>query len=199
MRPLSLRLLLAGLLAGSVGPALAQGEPNADQIIQMLKPQGQIGAQTRGIHRVPAADAAAPTPEAAAAKPSPVAKPAAAEPVAAAPSVSLNVQFRTGSAELSPAAIQSLDNLGRALSSQTLAAYRFRIEGHTDTVGSPEANKALSQRRAEAVAAYLASHYSVDRARLDPVGMGEDGLLVPTPPQTAEPRNRRVQVVNTGA
>ena len=29
--------------------------------------------------------------------------------------------------------------------------------------------------------------------------MGEDGLLVTTPPQTPEPRNRRVQVVNLGA
>jgi hypothetical protein len=29
--------------------------------------------------------------------------------------------------------------------------------------------------------------------------MGEQGLMVPTPPQTAEPRNRRVQVVNLGA
>jgi len=29
--------------------------------------------------------------------------------------------------------------------------------------------------------------------------MGEDGLLVPTPPQTPEPRNRRVQVINLGA
>ena len=28
--------------------------------------------------------------------------------------------------------------------------------------------------------------------------MGEDGLLVPTPPQTPEPRNRRVQVINLG-
>ncbi len=29
--------------------------------------------------------------------------------------------------------------------------------------------------------------------------MGENGLLVATPPQTPEPRNRRVQVVNLGA
>ncbi len=29
--------------------------------------------------------------------------------------------------------------------------------------------------------------------------MGEDGLLVQTPQGTAEPRNRRVQVINLGA
>jgi outer membrane protein OmpA-like peptidoglycan-associated protein len=31
------------------------------------------------------------------------------------------------------------------------------------------------------------------------VGMGEEGLLVSTPAQTPEPRNRRVQVINLGA
>jgi outer membrane protein OmpA-like peptidoglycan-associated protein len=46
---------------------------------------------------------------------------------------------------------------------------------------------------------YLAGRFQVDRARLQPVGMGEDGLLVPTPDQTPEPRNRRVLVVNTGS
>ena len=43
---------------------------------------------------------------------------------------------------------------------------------------------------------YLASRYGVDRARLIAVGMGKGGLAVPTPDQTAEPRNRRVVVIN---
>ena len=107
--------------------------------------------------------------------------------------------FATGSAELTPQAIQTLNDLGRALTDPTLAAYRFRIEGHTDTVGNRDANKALSDRRAASVVDYLAGRFQVDRARLQPVGMGEDGLLVPTPDQTPEPRNRRVLVVNTGS
>ena len=60
-----------------------------------------------------------------------------ARPPAKAPAVSLNIQFATGSADLTPAAIRSLDQLGQALSTPTLAAYHFRIEGHTDTVGWP--------------------------------------------------------------
>jgi outer membrane protein OmpA-like peptidoglycan-associated protein len=66
-------------------------------------------------------------------------------------------------------------------------------------VGNRDANKALSDRRAASVVDYLAGRFQVDRARLQPVGMGEDGLLVPTPDQTPEPRNRRVLVVNTGS
>jgi outer membrane protein OmpA-like peptidoglycan-associated protein len=57
----------------------------------------------------------------------------------------------------------------------------------------------LSERRAEAVVDYVARKYGVALSRLQAVGMGEDGLLVPTPPQTPEPRNRRVQVINLGA
>jgi outer membrane protein OmpA-like peptidoglycan-associated protein len=121
------------------------------------------------------------------------------QPTAAAPSVNLTVNFASGSAELTPQAMSTLNELGRALSSSELSGYRFRIEGHTDTVGSPEYNRALSEQRAQAVVSYLTSKFGVQPARLQAVGMGEKGLLVPTPPQTANPSNRRVQVINLGA
>ena len=109
------------------------------------------------------------------------------------------MEFATGSAELAPEATETLDKLGKALSDRTLASYRFRIEGHTDTVGSRVYNKELSDRRAEAVVAYLVDNFHIERGHMQAVGMGVDGLLVPTPEQTPEPRNRRVQVVNTGS
>jgi outer membrane protein OmpA-like peptidoglycan-associated protein len=115
------------------------------------------------------------------------------------PAVSLTVEFKTGSAELTPHATHVLDELGRALTSSELATYRFRVEGHTDTVGTPETNKTLSEKRAEAVAAYLETKFGVPAARLEAVGVGDAQPLVPTPPQTPEARNRRVQVVNLGA
>jgi len=142
----------------------------------------------------PAAAPRATRSAAAAARPS---APTQAE--AAAPSVNLNVDFPTNSATLTPDAKATLDRLGRALTSKDLASYRFRIEGHTDTVGSPAYNQALSQRRADAVAAYLEQAFSIPSSRLEAVGMGEQGLLVVTPPQTAELRNRRVAVINLGA
>lgn len=111
---------------------------------------------------------------------------------------SLWIPFSTGSAEVSPAAAQVLDKLALALMSVRLAEAKFRIEGHTDTVGSPEANKALSERRAGSVVAYLAAKHGIDRARMVPVGMGQEGLLIETGPNVAEARNRRVLVVNLG-
>ena len=203
MRALIAPLIVAPLVVSSL-PAVAQN-PSADQIINSLRPSGNlVRGGTRGIRLAPSGDAssqpeAAPTP--AASQPRVAASKSVAVPAAApaAPAVNLTVNFANGSAELTPAAIRTLDELGRALSSKDLAGYRFRIEGHTDTVGSLDYNRALSERRAEAVVDYVAKKYEVDPARLQAVGMGEDGLLVPTPPQTPEPRNRRVQVINLGA
>lgn len=183
--------------------AHAQSNPNADQIINSLKPTGTLGSGTRGIRPVapPAPDASSATPAAAATPmPSMPGMPAmqASTTTAGKPSVNLSVQFQTGSASLTPQAMSTLDQLGKALSSADLSSYRFRIEGHTDTVGSPAMNKALSDQRAAAVASYLESKFSIAASRLETVGMGDTGLLVPTPPQTPEPRNRRVAVINLG-
>lgn len=112
------------------------------------------------------------------------------------PSLDFNIQFATGSAELTPRAMKTLDVLGKALSSKDLADSKFRIEGHTDTVGSADLNKELSTRRAQAVVAYLTQHYSITPDRLQAIGMGEESLLVPTGPNVPDQRNRRVHVVN---
>ena len=193
MRALMLSVIVAPL--AFVAPALAQSNPSADDIIQSLKPSGNLTQSLRGIKMTnPAATStSAATSGTATTAPAPAAKTADA-----GPSVSLSVEFETDSAELTPQATQTLDQLGRALTSADLANFRFRIEGHTDTVGAPGYNKALSQRRAAAVAAYLEKNFGVVPARLVAVGFGQEGLAVPTPPQTANAQNRRVKVVNLG-
>ncbi|WP_304621883.1 OmpA family protein [Neoroseomonas alba] len=128
-----------------------------------------------------------------------VARPPVRETTSDAPSASITVTFASGSAELTPDAERALAPLGRALSSQDLAGFRFRIEGHTDTVGSAALNQALSERRAAAVREYLIAKFGVAPDRLVAIGLGDSQLLVPTPPQTSNARNRRVQVVNIGS
>ena len=113
-------------------------------------------------------------------------------------SASLDVPFNSGSAAITPTAGTVLNILARALSGPKLSAFKFRVEGHTDTVGSPESNRTLSERRAESVVEYLVTKHGIDRARLTGVGLGQKGLLVPTGPGVPEPRNRRVLVVNLG-
>jgi len=66
-------------------------------------------------------------------------------------STSLKADFVTGSAELTAQARETLDEFGSAVNSSELADRRFRVEGHTDTVGTPDYNEAPSTRRTEAV------------------------------------------------
>jgi OOP family OmpA-OmpF porin len=202
-------LALIGLVAAG---GVAGAQQSADSIINALKPTGNlVGGSTRGIKlggsAAPqsssgpssgGASTAHPVAATAGVPRKPAAREQAAAP-AAGPSVNLTVNFPTGSAELTPAARASLDSLGKALASSDLASFRFRIEGHTDNVGSREANLSLSQQRAEAVVSYLTSQYNVVPSRLEAVGKGQEDPLVETPPQTPEARNRRVQVINLGA
>ena len=210
-------VIVPSLLFAGYG-AQAQGTPSADQIIRALRPSGPLQTGVRGIRpsstaatpsaTIPAANDPRPAAEAAAAVPAtpaagasvpPSRSPVAPVQQAEAPSIDLTVQFESGSAELTADAMRALDELGRALSSEALAAFRFRIEGHTDTTGSRSTNKSLSQARAARVAEYLQSRFGVSNSRLDPVGRGQEALRVQTPDQTPEPRNRRVQVINIGA
>jgi len=216
LRPLA-AAALAALLAA---PAGAQPrDPSANEIIDALRPKpGQFQPATRGIRPVspqpaspvPAQPAAAtptaPMPTAPVATPPPAPPPAmqpapavqAALPAAEAPSISLTVQFATGSAALTPQAMRVLDELGKALLSEDLRPYRFRIEGHTDTTGSRAVNQALSERRAAAVRGYLTQNFGIEAGRLVAIGLGQTQLAVQTPDGVDEPRNRRVQIVNIG-
>ena len=49
------------------------------------------------------------------------------------------------------------------------------------------------------MASYIEHKFGVTENRLVPVGLGSAHPAVPTPDQTPEARNRRVQVVNLGA
>jgi outer membrane protein OmpA-like peptidoglycan-associated protein len=208
-----LACLAATLALTLPGPAGAQSDSAAQSLIDRLKPSGSAG--TRGIRMTGEAPAPAPVaapapvwsaparPQAAPAEQTATARPPAPrtaprETTADAPSVSITVTFPTGSATLTPEAERALAPLGQALASSDLAPYRFRIEGHTDTVGDAAVNQALSERRAAAVRDHLVRAYGVPESRVVAVGFGASQLLVQTPPQVNEPRNRRVQVVNIG-
>ncbi len=219
-------LLPATALAFSVlglgAPAMAQMDPATQRLIEQLRPQNPDALNaTRGLRRPPAAPSEttappvvltpapqAPVMQTPAQSPAPSFAPAPApaprlpRPTTTAPadmpSASLTVNFASGSDRLTPSAMRELDRLGRALTSQDLAPFRFRIEGHTDTVGPASLNQDLSERRAAAVGRYLEERFGVNPARLETIGLGETQLLVPTPDETPSAENRRVQVINLG-
>ena len=69
-----------------------------------------------------------------------------------------------------------------------------QITGHTDTVGKEGDNDMLSLKRARDIREALVAqglNPTISRA----VGRGERELLIPTPDNTPEPRNRRVEII----
>jgi OOP family OmpA-OmpF porin len=73
-------------------------------------------------------------------------------------------------------------------------ASRVTVIGKTDRAGPPSANMALSQRRADAVRNALISA-GVPVSRIDTRWSGENRPEVTTPDDTAEPRNRVVDII----
>ena len=108
-------------------------------------------------------------------------------------SASLLITFETNSSDLTVPAKQQLDVVAAALKNDRLADYTFNVEGHADPRGSPEANLALSQQRAEAVRQYLISAHQIAGDRLIAEGKGDRDLLNRKVPSA--PENRRVTIV----
>jgi outer membrane protein OmpA-like peptidoglycan-associated protein len=109
-------------------------------------------------------------------------------------STSFSVGFSSGSADLSNEARATLDQVGGILADGNSGGAKVLIEGHSDTVGNRAANLALSQRRASAVQQYLVTMFGIAPDRVKSVGVGPDQLLVATPDQTPEARNRRASI-----
>lgn len=104
------------------------------------------------------------------------------------------VVFRTASDQLDPISDIVLEVVLDYLHSKPEVTL-LRIEGHTDSDGSPPANQTLSERRALAVARWLADA-GIDCRRLLPVGFGETRPVVPNTTSDNKAQNRRVAFVN---
>ena len=115
------------------------------------------------------------------------AKPAAA----AAPSQDFLVFFDFDSSALSAEAVSILGEVRAAAKPGSYS--RIMATGHTDTVGTPQYNLGLSERRAESVKAELV-RLGIPAAVIETKGVGEEGLLVPTADGVPEPQNRRVEI-----
>ena len=102
--------------------------------------------------------------------------------------------FEFGSASIAESEIPKLEGVAKAME-KLLAknpAETFLLEGHTDAVGSENANLALSDKRAEAVANALTDVFSIPPENLTTQGYGEQYLKVKT--EGREQKNRRVAI-----
>jgi outer membrane protein OmpA-like peptidoglycan-associated protein len=103
-----------------------------------------------------------------------------------------DVLFDTGGATLKTGAYTTLDRLAGAL--KDTSGRTVIIEGHTDNVGSAEANQSLSLRRAETVQmALLQRGVSSDQVRV--MGQGENTPIASNEDVGGRQQNRRVELI----
>lgn len=103
------------------------------------------------------------------------------------------IKFPTGGAEIdasSAAFLQRLARLARICLEGT--GWHLRVEGHTDSQGEDKANQMLSERRAEAVRAYLLD-LGVDGERVRAIGLGESQPVADNETSEGRQENRRIE------
>lgn len=106
-----------------------------------------------------------------------------------------SIYFDTGRDTIQTRSFPILDAVASVMSAHPEVA-ALRVEGHTDDVGDPRRNLALSRDRAAAVLAYLTGH-GVAPSRLSSAGFGDTRPIAQGSDEDARAHNRRVEFVIT--
>jgi len=102
------------------------------------------------------------------------------------------LNFRSGSAVIPPNTYAMIDS---AVQSILMFSDRsVRVEGHTDSAGGNQYNQALSERRSNAVKAYLMAKLEEPRA-VESVGFGEEKPIANNETLQGREKNRRIDIV----
>jgi OOP family OmpA-OmpF porin len=142
------------------------------------------------------APAPAPVMEAPAPAPAPMPAPAPApQPVSEKVSFAAEALFDFDKAIVKPQGKQALDELLNKV--QGMNTEVMVTVGHTDSIGSDAYNQKLSQRRAEAVKAYIVSK-GVEASRVYTEGKGESQPVADNKTAAGRAQNRRVTVEVVG-
>jgi len=102
------------------------------------------------------------------------------------------ILFDVDKATLKPESMGTINGIYDLLKKDP--ALKFEIDGHTDNTGTPPHNLALSQQRADAVMAQLAT-MGIDRSRLSSKGFGDTKPIADNSTPEGKANNRRVEFV----
>ena len=129
-------------------------------------------------------------------KPTPVVTPAKVEPapVIAQVNYGSDASFDFNKSTLKPAGKAKLDELLAKIKDAKVES--IVAVGHTDSIGSDKANQKLSEKRAEAVKAYLLSKNKALNVKAE--GKGEKEPVADNKTKAGQAKNRRVEVVVRG-
>lgn len=107
-------------------------------------------------------------------------------------SIALYINFETGKSDIKTESQKVIDEMAEML--KTNSSLKVSIEGHTDNVGTPAANKTLSESRAKAVVNSLIAK-GIDKTRLSSKGWGQEKPIADNKTEDGKAKNRRVEMV----
>ena len=105
------------------------------------------------------------------------------------------IKFKTGKAEIDPACDKTMTAIAAILADYP--GFHVQVDGHTDNIGNPEANKKLSQERADAVVKYMVEKKGVEAKRLSAKGFGDSQPIADNKSKKGQAKNRRVDFTVT--
>jgi OOP family OmpA-OmpF porin len=103
------------------------------------------------------------------------------------------LQFPTNRATLNNKGTALLQKVDGALNKVSIS--KITVEGHTDSVGDPEKNQAISQLRAQAVQNFLVSKGQIPEDRVSAVGKGAESPISDNGNARGRAENRRIDLV----
>jgi OmpA-OmpF porin, OOP family len=103
------------------------------------------------------------------------------------------IYFDTDKSELKPESAPALEQIAKLLAQNP--GFKLKVVGHTDMVGSLDANMKLSQARAEAVVQALVGQHGVAASRLKSYGVGPLTPVATNDTDEGRAKNRRVELV----
>jgi outer membrane protein OmpA-like peptidoglycan-associated protein len=178
-------------LALPIKPACAQtAAPAANLVDQLVGPETAADIDVAAL-RQQAADRVQSRADATAVK-----RPPIAPQFLKLPQFDFNVAFDPDAAVIRPQSYQMIGRIADALSDPKLLPYTFLVINHTEASGGRAANLTLSQRRADAIRAALASSFKISPRRVLALGLGEEQLHDSARP--VSPANVRTQIVAIG-
>jgi OmpA-OmpF porin, OOP family len=99
--------------------------------------------------------------------------------------------FLQGKADIEQSSFLELDRIADMMMQNPLM--EIQLEGHTDNIGTPDANMRLSQERVEAVKKYLTGK-GVNKKRVSTKAFGGTQPVSTDPTPDARSKNRRVEM-----
>jgi OmpA-OmpF porin, OOP family len=103
------------------------------------------------------------------------------------------VYFDTGKAIIKEESKAQIDEIGKMLTEKKLL--KVHIVGHTDNVGSVEANMSLSKKCADAVVSELIKLFRIEPNRLTAYGVASLNPVTTNSTENGKSKNRRVEIV----